>query len=130
MLSIIAFIHGLRKLPIGVQLWLMVLGMSNMMAPLFFFDQRAAYIMFIATMLSFATGVILYKKHGMSRLLGIMHAPWFVGLYFLVESLPTVGIGEVFGIWIRVALVLTTVSLILDIKDVLIYMIDQRKGLF
>ena len=62
--------QGLRKLPTGVQLWLMILGMSNMMAPLFFIAQREAYVMFIATMLSFAVGVVLYKIQGMTRLMG------------------------------------------------------------
>jgi len=98
-----------------------------MMAPLFFIDQKAAYMMFIATMFSFSTGVILYKKHGMSRLLGIMHAPWIVSVYFLVESLPTVSMNNPFGIWVRVALILTSIGLILDIKDVFQYMRDQRQ---
>lgn len=128
MRSIIAFMQGLRKLPTGVQLWLMILGMSNMMAPLFFIAQREAYIMFIATMLSFAIGVILYKMQGMTRLLGVMHAPWFVSVYFLVISLSTVSMDTTFGIWVRTALVLTSISLLLDIKDVVGYLLGKSKS--
>lgn len=128
MKSIFEFMRGLRELPVGVQLWLMILGMSNMMAPLFFIDQRAAYMMFIATMFSFAVGVILYKKQGMTRMLGMMHAPWFVGVYFLIESLPNFSMDDTFGIWIRVALVLTSISLILDIKDVFQYVMEKRRS--
>ena len=128
MKSIIAFMQGLRKLPTSAQLWLMILGMSNMMAPLFFIAQREAYVMFIATMLSFAVGVVLYKIQGMTRLMGVMHAPWFVSVYFLVISLTTVSMDSAFGVWIRAALVLTSISLLLDIKDVVKYMLDKRSG--
>ncbi len=83
MKAIIDFMQGLRKLPVGVQLWLMVLAMSNMMAPLFYLDHREAQVMFIATMLSFAIGVIMYKAQGMTRLMGLMHTPWLIAVFFL-----------------------------------------------
>ncbi len=129
MKAMIDFMLALLKLPPGVVLWLMLLGMSNMMVPLFYLGRREAQVMLIATMLSFAIGVILFKAKGMTRILGLMHAPWLVGVYFLLSAIAAVSMNDLFGIWLRVALVLTSVSLVLDIRDVLKYFRGQREPL-
>ena len=127
--AIIDFMKGLRKLPVWVQLWLIVLGMSNMMAPLFYLNHREAQVVFIATMLGFGIGVIMYKAQGMTRLLGLMHTPWLVGVFFLWSSLSTTGTDELYGIWLRLALVLSIISLLLDGRDVVKYVMGERDSL-
>ncbi len=129
MKSVIDFMQGLRKIPIIIQLWLMILGMSNMMFPLFYISHVEAQVMFIATVLSFAIGVIMYKTQGMTRLMGLMHAPWLIAIYFLMKNFSNIGFDDPFGIWMGVALLLTSISLIFDIVDTIRYIAGNRESL-
>jgi hypothetical protein len=63
-------------LPLPVRIWLVVLGLFNMLIPLFLLGHFEARIMVIATALSAAIGVLLHKAKGMTNILGLMHAPW------------------------------------------------------
>jgi membrane protein DedA with SNARE-associated domain len=103
MKPVIDFIQGLRKLPIIIQLWLMILGMSNMMFPLFYISHVEAQVMFIATVLSFAI--------------------------FLMNNFSNIGFDDPFGIWMGVALLLTSISLIFDIVDTIRYIAGNRESL-
>ena len=129
MKPVIDFMRGLRKLPIIIQIWLMILGMSNMMFPLFYISHVEAQVMFAATVLSFAIGVIMYKTQGMTRSMGLMHAPWLIAIYFLMKSVSNIGFDDPFGIWMGVALLLTSISLIFDIVDTIRYIAGNRESL-
>ena len=125
--STIGFIKSLWKMPIAVRLWLMVLGMSNMMAPLFFLDQFEARFMLGATILGFFIGVILFKAYGLTRLHGLMHAPWLVAVYLLLKKLMDTGFAGSYSIWVCIALTVTSISLLIDIADVIRYTRGDRK---
>ena len=98
-----------------------------MMAPIFFFGLLEAKIMLSATIIGFIIGAFLYNAQGMTKLMGLMHTPWLIAVYFLIRSLSTTSMDETFGIWIRVALLLTSLSLILDIRDVVKYVMGDRE---
>lgn len=129
MKAMVEFMLALMKLAIGVRLWLMVLGICNVMIPLFYLQHREALVMLIAMILSFILGTILFKAKGMTRILGFMHTPLLVALYFLWKGITTTGMNELFEIWLRVALVCTSICLILDIRDVIKYFRGQRGSL-
>lgn len=129
MKAVVDFMLGLRKLPVVIQLWLMVLGMSNMMFPLFFISHVEAQVMFIATVLSFIIGVIMYKTLGMTRLMGLMHVPWLVAIYFLMRNYSNIGFDDSFGMWVGVAFLLTSISLIFDMVDAVRYIAGNRESL-
>ncbi len=129
MKPVIDFMQGLRKLPILIQLWLMILGMCNMMFPLFYINHVEAQVMLIATVLGFAIGVIMYKTQGMTRLMGLMHTPWFIAIYFLLRNFSNIGFDDLFGIWMGVALLLTCISLIIDVVDTIRYIAGNRESI-
>ncbi|MFQ5561915.1 MAG: hypothetical protein ACE5FU_15205 [Nitrospinota bacterium] len=126
---VLRFLAGLLKFPVFVQVWLMILGVSNMVCPIFFFGKSEAQIMFGATMLSFAIGVLLFQRQGMTRLLGVMHIPWVCALYFLVTSDHFMVFEDFFGIWMTGAATLTGVCLLVDLLDVCRYLRGDRERL-
>jgi len=121
------FMVKMFQIPIGWQIWLLALMATNMGAPLFFLNRIEAQAVFVAINVGFFTGVFLYKQQGFTRLLGFMHWPWIFLLPFLWGRLEVVSAGEPFGIWIRVVLVLNSLSLILDAIDVIKYAAGDRQ---
>ena len=121
------FMIKMFQIPIGWQIWLLALMAANMVAPLFFLNRIEAQATFAAINVGFFTGVFIYKQQGFTRLSGLMHWPWIFLLPFLWGRLDVAFAGEPFGIWIRVVLVLNSLSLILDAIDVTKYAAGDRR---
>jgi len=121
------FMIKMFQIPVGWRIWLVVLMAANMAAPLFFFNRIEAQAVFVAFNIAFFTGVFIYKRQGFTRLLGFLHWPWIFLLPFIWGRLDVVSAGEPFGIWIRVVLVLNSLSLILDVIDVIKYAAGDRQ---
>jgi len=121
------FMIKMFQVPVGWRIWLLVLMAANMVAPLFFFNRIEAQAAFVAINIGAFTGTFLYKKQGFTRLLGLMHWPWLFLLPFLWGRLDVVSAGEPLGIWIRVVLTLNSVSLLLDMIDVVKYAAGERQ---
>jgi hypothetical protein len=129
MKSMIDFMRGLRKFPLSVQAWLMVLGLSNMMVPLFFLGRFEAQVMLGTTILSFGLGVVLFKIQGMTKLLGLMHAPWIAPAYLIIRNFSSIDTVDFYTVWMGAALVLTCISLLIDAVDVMKYIAGERGSL-
>jgi hypothetical protein len=129
MRAIIDFVQDLRKMPLTVQAWLMILGISNMMIPIVLFKHMEAGIMLLSTIIGFTIGVLLHKRKGMTRILGCMHAPWLVAVFFLIKGIVTSGAYDLYTLWMAIALVLTSISLIIDIRDVAKYYSGHKESI-
>jgi len=123
------FIQDLRKMSSLVQAWLMILGISNMMIPIVLFRYMEAKIMLLATITGFMIGVLLHKRKGMTRILGFMHVPWLVAIFFLIKGIVSSGAFDLYNLWMTVALILTSFSLILDIRDVVKYFSGHKESI-
>jgi len=123
------FMIKMFQIPVAWRIWLLALMAANMVAPLFFLNRIEAQATFVAINIGFFTGVFIYKQQGFTRLLGLMHWPWIFLLPFLWGKLSVVSAGEPFGIWIRAVLVLNSLSLILDVIDVIKYAAGDRQPL-
>lgn len=124
--AVIRFIKGLLNMPLYAQGWVLLLMTVNMMVPLFFLDRLEAQVIlgtFIASaLLMFA----ITARSGFSRLLGAGHFLWFPLLYFLWTRLDQIPADDVFGLWIRVLMVMNAISLVIDVMDVLQYITGDR----
>ena len=120
--------QDLRKMPLIVQVWLMILGISNMMIPIVLFGHMEAKIMLLATITGFMIGALVHKRKGMTRILGFMHAPWLFAILFLINGIVTSGAFDLYSLWMSIALVLTSLSLILDIRDVVKYYSGHKES--
>ena len=129
MLAAIYFIQDLRKISGIIQAWLLILGISNMMIPMVLFKHMEAKIMLLTTITGFMIGVLLHKRKGMTRILGFMHAPWLFAIFFLIKGIITSGAFDLYNLWMAIALVLTSLSLILDIKDVVKYYSGHKESI-
>jgi hypothetical protein len=129
MKAVMNFMKDVGKLPLPVRIWLAVLGLFNMLIPLFLLRHFEARIMVIATALSAAIGVLLHKAKGMTNILGLMHAPWLVAVYFLLAGIVAEGVSGLYSLWMLAALIMTGISLVLDVRDVIRYFSGDRERL-
>ena len=72
---------------------------------------------------------LLTSHFGFTRILGLGHLPWLPLLAWLVFRLESIPAEDVFGLWIRGVLLINSVSLLLDVADVVRYAIGDRKEL-
>ena len=106
--------------------WLGVLMALNMVAPLFFLNTAEGWtvVLLFLGMATFLMG--LFGKLGWVRLLGIAHFPWFGLLPWLWLRLETLPGGSALAYWLTVLLAVNAVSLLIDVVDVVRYMLGDR----
>lgn len=126
-----------------VMVWLMMLTLSNGMVPLGLIIWEAtspgatgltgtgAQIMFTAFLIGPVIGAALYPFTGMSRLMGLMHVPWMVAALVLYQYLQTdTGWRTAetwFDYWAYAGFATAATSLVVDILDVVRFMVGDRK---
>jgi hypothetical protein len=88
-----------------------------------------AKIMFLCTISGFMIGVQLHKRKGMTRILGLMHLPWLFAVFFLIKAMITRGVYDLYGLWMVMALLLTSISLIVDLRDAARYYSGERDSI-
>ena len=121
--------RGLLKLPLPIQLWLVVLMLFNMVLPLAFWAQAEARIIFGTVVVAALLMVLITWWVGFTRLLGLGHFVWYPLLYYLWTRLPTHPADQPFGLYLRILMILNAISLVLDVADVLRYMYGGRAEL-
>ena len=107
--------------------WLQLLILVNMVIPLFFLRSIEAQVTFACIVLGMMIGVTIFKVQGFTRLMGLMHLPWLFLIIFLLGRLGQTPASGFFGIWIRVVILLNSISLIFDVIDVIKYAAGDRK---
>ncbi len=115
------------SIPVGWRIWLAVLMFVNFFMPFVFYQRIEAQAIFLAAMIGVFIGLIIFKIQGFTRLLGLMHVPWFPLIYFLWARLNQISAYDVFGIWISTVVLLNSISLVIDVIDVIRYIAGDRK---
>ncbi len=127
MTAIIRFMQGLFKMPVYAQLWVMLLMAANMVVPLFYLSRFEAQLVLIVFMLSAMLMFVITGLTGFSRLLGAGHFLWFPLLLFLLTRLEQIPATEAYGIWIRILMIMNGISLIIDVTDVVRYVLGDKE---
>ncbi len=127
MKSFIKFNQGLLRLPLPVRLWMMLLLSANLVAPLFFLDRPEAQIVLVALVASMVLMTILTGLTGFTRLLGAGHIFWIPLVVWLWSRLDQIPADDAFGVWARALIVLNTISLLIDVVDVVRYAAGDRE---
>lgn len=115
------------SIPVGWRIWLAVLMFVNFFMPFVFYQRIEAQAIFLAAMIGAFIGLIIFKMQGFTRLLGLMHIPWFPLIYFLWTRLNQISAYDVFGIWISTLVLMNSISLVIDVIDVIRYIAGDRK---
>ncbi|NIM51060.1 MAG: hypothetical protein GTN62_10785 [Gemmatimonadales bacterium] len=129
MRGFLKFMRGLLRLPIPVQLWLLVLVAANLLAPLFFLDRLEARVVILAFLAAGMFMGILTAVAGFTRLLGLGHSPWIGLIPYLWTRLDQIPVDDFFGVWVRSVMVPNGISLVLDVADVTRYLRGDRSEL-
>lgn len=124
--AFITFNLGLLKMPPGVKVWLLALVAANMVVPLVFISAREAQVVILTMMMSMMLMTFLTARAGFSRLLGLGHVLWIPLLVYIWSALPDYPSDTGMGLWLRVLMVLNTVSLGIDAVDVVKYLRGDR----
>ena len=117
---------GMMKMPIHWQLWLALLVIVNFVIPLFFLNRLEAQVVAGTLLASVILMTGLTALSGYTRLLGLGHILWIPLLYFLWMRLEQNPADDVFGLWLRVLMILNATSLIIDVIDVGRYIAGDR----
>ena len=124
--AFITFNLGLLKMPPGVKVWLLALIAANMIVPAFFIATREAKIVILTMLGSMMLMTALTAWGGFTRLLGLGHILWIPLLVYLWRSLQGYPIDTGMGLWLRVLMVLNTISLGIDTVDIVRYLRGDR----
>lgn len=73
--------------------------------------------------------VLLTARFGFTRILGFGHVFWIPLILYLMTRLDMHAATTVHGIWIRVVIVLNSISLVFDIWNVIQYLGGKREEL-
>ena len=124
--SFIRFNRGLFRLPIAVQLWMLLLVSANLILPVIYFQQSEARIVLLTFFAGILLMVIITGASGFTRLLGLGHIFWVPLVLFLISRLGSIPATDAYGIWIRSVIAVNTISLVLDAIDVVRFARGER----
>ncbi len=126
MRSFLKFNRGVLRMPFVWQVWLVLLVTLNLVAPLFFLGRWEAQVVLATMLASVVLMTYLTGRFGFTRILGLGHILWLPMLGYLWLRLDQIPSDDAFGVWIRVLMVLNSISLLIDAVDVLRYRAGDR----
>lgn len=121
------FTKGILSLSLGWQLWVGLMVVLNMVAPLMFLSHIEAQVTLAAMMAGGMTGILLVKIQGFTKLLGLMHIYWFPLVFYLVQQVGAHATSNLFSQWMWTVIVVNSISLIIDTADVITYFSTTKK---
>ncbi len=127
MRAFLKFNKGILRMPLPWRLWMLLLVALNLVLPLFFIDRLEAQLVLVAMAVSMFLMTGLTAVSGFSRLLGLGHVAWIPLIVFLGTRLPEVPASDFYGMWLRVLLVANSLSLVIDLVEVLRYAAGDRE---
>ena len=117
MRSFLRFNQGMLRMPMHLQLWVVVLVGANIVAPLFFLEHLEAQLTLAAGLLGLVLMSVLTGRFGFSRIVGLGHIAWLPLIVFLISSVGDTTASSPLGFWTRSVIVLDSISLAFDFVD-------------
>lgn len=115
----IRFAGDLMKQPTWIPIWVFALMIMNV-ASLAFWSEPLAKVIFVTFLMSAMLMMGLYAKFGFERILGLGHVFWIPLLVYLLVHLRQAEGG--FATYLMVLSVFIGISLLLDIRDVWMFL--------
>ncbi|MBL1419110.1 MAG: hypothetical protein COC24_001230 [Alphaproteobacteria bacterium] len=119
--------QGFMAMPLWVKLWMALMIVVNGIMPLWFFEHVVAQITFLGILIAGPIAYFIVKAVGFNKFLGMMHAPWILMIYLQAHTLLTTAVIGAFGYWLLASLIISSISLLLDILDVIQYTNQVKK---
>lgn len=127
MKTLVDFNKGLMSLPMPGLVWLGLLVVVNLAAPIYFFETLEAKVVQAAFLASGALMVTIFASRGFVRLLGIAHIFWVPMIPWLLTRLDQFEPGDPIVYWMVTVIVMNSISLIFDAIDLVRYINGERQ---
>ena len=110
----------------GLAAWIVLLLAANMVGPLLFINTLEGQVVLAAFVAGALTQMALFAAKGFVRLLGIGHVFWVPLIPWLWSRLDELPPSGPFGYWVAAVMILNSMSLLVDVADVVRYMRGER----
>lgn len=104
----------------------MLLVLVNFLVPLFYIQTLEAKLAIAAVLSGAVIQSFIHSKLGFVRLLGLGHILWIPLVIWLGFRLTDIGLENPFGIWLASLVLINTVSLVIDVIDVIRFISGER----
>lgn len=122
------FIAGLRMLHPGWQIWVLLLLLVNLVAPLAFLETIEARVVLVVFLCAAMLQMTMFARLGFVRLLGLGHiVAWLPMVIWLWARLPPTGAAGALGKWMVLVIAIDALSLVIDFADVVRYVAGDRQ---
>ena len=122
----IGLVISILRMPLPWLVWVMLLVAANFLAPLFYIQTLEAQLTIAAVLIGFIIQSYIHSKLGFVRLLGLGHILWIPLVIWLGFRLGDIGLENPFGIWLASLLLINTVSLVIDVIDVIRFFSGEK----
>ncbi len=120
------FLRTMLKLPKPWLVWIGVMVIMNLVAPFLFLDTLEAKVVLATFMLGVVLQTAIFSARGFVRLLGLGHSAWIPLVIWLWTRLDLISPGSSTGYWLIGVMAVNTVSLVIDVTDVIRYINGDR----
>lgn len=122
----IGLVISILRMPLPWLVWVMLLVAANFLAPLFYIQTLEAQLTIAAVLIGFIIQSYIHSKLGFVRLLGLGHILWIPLVIWLGFRLGDIGLENPFGIWLASLLLINTISLVIDVFDVIRFFSGEK----
>jgi hypothetical protein len=129
MKSLMDFIVNIFKMPVMWWPWMAGLPLVNL-SSIFFLPRKEAWVVLVTGLLAATIMTVLHAMLGYVRLVGVGHFVWIPMLIWLAFRLNHIPGGTIFYVWIVTLITMDTVSLLIDISDLVRYLRGNRASRF
>jgi hypothetical protein len=129
MKALVDLLRNIFKMPVIWWPWMAGLPLINL-ASIFFLPRTEAWVVLGTGLLAATIMTVLHAKLGYVRLVGIGHFVWIPMLIWLAVRLDHISEGTLFYDWLLTVIVMDTLSVFLDIVDLVRYLRGDRTPRF
>jgi hypothetical protein len=129
MKALLDLLKNMFKMPVVWWPWMAGLPLMNL-SSIFFLPRTEAWVVLGTGLLAATLMTALHAKLGYVRLVGVGHFVWIPMLIWLAFRLETIREDTFFRGWILSLMAMDTVSLVLDIMDLIRYLRGDRAPRF
>lgn len=108
-------------------MWFWVLLIVNILGPVVFVTRLEAALTLAAYLVASVIIVVMHRRLGWVRILGLGHVLWLALLPWLIHRYLTTDPGGLFGAWLLSVIVVDLVCLALDVGDIVRYARGERE---
>jgi len=119
-------VHDARSLGWGWRVWFWVLLIVNILGPVVFVTRLEAALTLAAYLVASVIIVMMHRRLGWVRILGLGHVLWLALLPWLIHRYLTTDPGGLFGAWMLSVIVVDIVCLLMDLGDIVRYLRGDR----